>query len=158
MLSKIIYTIHMSLRLTPKSILVFNFHYYSNLFSGYGEGNQKGSGWCHCSGQGNDMNWEHTVFQVQLHLHQINWMWFSYIVRSCHHSYPFFIFFQEDPLPDPSELFSHVYVKGLGTEVNELRLISPILHSLLKCFISNIHEMLWDYVKAKTLFLWKILT
>lgn len=25
--------------------------------------------------------------------------------------------FQENPLPDPSELFTNVYVKGFGTEV-----------------------------------------
>lgn len=29
-----------------------------------------------------------------------------------------FLFYQESPMPDPSELFTNVYVKGFGIEVS----------------------------------------
>ena len=36
--------------------------------------------------------------------------------------------FQENPLPDPAELFTNVYVKGFGTEVFPLFPFAQLLH------------------------------
>lgn len=36
--------------------------------------------------------------------------------------------FQENPLPDPAELFTNVYVKGFGTEVFPLFPFAQLFH------------------------------
>jgi hypothetical protein len=46
--------------------------------------------------------------------------WYSQIFHGLDASllfFPFQLFLQESPMPDPSELFTNVYVKGLGVEV-----------------------------------------
>lgn len=43
----------------------------------------------------------------------------------------FYVVLQESPLPDPSELFSNVYVKGLGVEVQLFLSHSLIFREIL---------------------------
>lgn len=45
--------------------------------------------------------------------------------------------FQESPMPDPSELFTNVFVKGLGTEVD------LILHPFFFLFFTAIWHRLF---------------
>ena len=45
-----------------------------------------------------------------------------------------FLFYQESPMPDPSELFTNVYVKGFGIEVNFISFL--FIHLFFQVFCS----------------------
>ena len=96
---------------------------------GYWKRSEKTSRRSHCSSQGKN----HVLFQFSMLCDLVCWkelfpyptnnslaFWYSQIFHGLDASllfFPFQLFLQESPMPDPSELFTNVYVKGLGVEV-----------------------------------------
>ena len=49
-----------------------------------------------------------------------------------------FLFYQESSMPEPSELFTNVYVKGFGIEVNFMSLILVLFLFLTMPFLGRL--------------------
>jgi hypothetical protein len=97
--------------------------------SGYWKRSEKTSRRSHCSSQGKN----HVLFQFSMLCDLVCWkelfpyltnnslafgiLKFSMVLMPLFFFFPFQLFLQESPMPDPSELFTNVYVKGLGVEV-----------------------------------------
>lgn len=108
-----------------KKLHVYNICFFF-LFVEDWEGNQRSSRWCYCTSQGEKIllcsfwlscrSGETTSFPcpnaLPSKLHPF------YFLLICLTHFAVYLFHQESPMPDPSELFTNVYVKGYGIEVN----------------------------------------
>lgn len=108
-----------------------------NLLLGHWEGSKKKSWWSHCQSKGKII----AQLFIPFILTMVSHIFASPIVVYALQSEFYFLFsdFQESQLPDPSDLFTNVYVKGLGVEVI---IISSLL--IILSYISiKIHDVTW---------------